>query len=249
MRATFLVGGAGWNRLDDRFGGRLATFLLVVGLHVLLVAIFILLSPVRKALPEAPRIFELLPPSLQPAPEPAPKPAARKPVKKAAKAPAAPVAPKPVTEPPPKLFDKLLLDGFDLAKLPKGRPDAEVAATEGSEGDSSSAYGPGEGPGGVRLYNAEWQREPTQAELAFYIPRGAPQGSWALIACRTVPRFQVEDCVQLGESPPGSGLARAMVNAAWQFRVKPPRINAKPQVGEWVKIRFSFSEKGDDSGR
>ena len=242
MRATVFPSLAEFRR--DRLGGRAATFMLVVLLHILLVALFLWLSPVRKLLPPPPNVFELLPPSLQPAPKPAPKPAAKAKAKAKSKAPAAVQAPKPVTEPQPKLFDKLLLDGFDLAKLPKGRPDAAVAAAD--DGDSSSAYGPGEGPGGVRLYNAEWQREPTQAELSFYLPRGAPPGSWALIACRTIARFQVEDCVQLGESPVGSGLARAMINAAWQFRVKPPRINSQPQVGEWVKIRFDFSRNPDD---
>ncbi len=241
MRATVFPSLAELRR--DRLGGRAATFLLVVLLHILLVAVFVLLSPARKLLPPEPKIFELLPPSLQPAPKPAPKPSAKAKAKAKAKAPAAAQAPKPVTEPQPKLFDKLLLDGFDLAKLPKGRPDTAVAAAE--TGDSASAYGPGEGPGGVRLYNAEWQREPTQAELAYYLPRGVPKGSWALIACRTIPRFQVEDCVQLGESPVGSGLARAMINAAWQFRVKPPRLNSQPQVGEWVKIRFDFSKDRD----
>jgi protein TonB len=241
MRATVFPSLAELRR--DRLGGRAATFLLVVLLHVLLVAIFVLLSPVREMLPPAPKVFELLPPSLQPAPKPAPKPATKAKARTKTKAAAAAQAPKPVTEPQPKLFDKLLLDGFDLAKLPKGRPDTAIA--EADAGDSSSAYGPGEGPGGVRLYNAEWQREPTHAELSYYLPRGAPPGSWALIACRTIPRFQVEDCVQLGESPVGSGLARAMINAAWQFRVKPPRLNSQPQVGEWVKIRFDFSKDAD----
>ncbi|MEY2884737.1 MAG: hypothetical protein RL490_2461, partial [Pseudomonadota bacterium] len=90
---------------------------------------------------------------------------------------------------------------------------------------------------------AEWQREPTNAELAYYIPRGAPPNSVALIACRTAPRNLVEDCVELGETPRGSGVARAMVNAAWQFRVKPPRKGGEAMVGAWVRIRISFSER------
>jgi len=119
-------------------------------------------------------------------------------------------------------------------------------------GDPAKITSPGAGPGGERLYKADWQREPTNAQLAFYLPKsGAPQGSWALIACRTVEKFRVEDCRELGESPPGSHLARAIVEAAWQFRVVPPRVGGKALVGSWVSIRITFSREGevDVSGR
>lgn len=256
MRSAFFPKAENWlhERLGNRLRGRAATFILVVLLHILLLIIFILLSPpLLPKLPEV-KIFELLPPSLTPAPKPAPKPAAKAKMKattKTTKPATTPIAPKTITAPKPVLFDKLLVQGFDLSKLPKTT--IATASTADAEGaDSGDSKGVGEGPGGVKLYNAEWQREPTHAELAYYLKHGAPQGSWALIACRTVPRNQVEDCVQLGESPSGSGLARAMINAAWQFRVKPPRVNSQAQVGAWVRIRFDFSQKPgggeDDSG-
>ncbi len=128
---------------------------------------------------------------------------------------------------------------------------AEFAASDigklGQKGDSgngsgpsAAAYGPGEGPGGARLYKAEWVREPSDAELVTYIPRGAPRGATADIACQTIEHFHVENCRSLGEAPPGSGLARGLRLAAWQFLVRPPRIDGKPQIGTWVRIHFDF---------
>lgn len=82
---------------------------------------------------------------------------------------------------------------------------------------------------------------PTDAELRTYVPAHAPRGGWGLIACRTAERYRVEDCYTIGESPLGSGFAKAVRDAAWQFMVLPPRVNGRPMVGSWVRIRIDYS--------
>lgn len=136
----------------------------------------------------------------------------------------------------------------DIGRMPRRGPAMGPPAP--SAGDSDGSAG-GDGPGGAHLYAAEWVREPTNAEMATYIPSGANiPGAWAMIACRTIDHFHVEDCREMAESPPGSGLARGLRQAAWQFLVRPPRINGVPQVGTWVRIHFDFRRPParDDSG-
>jgi hypothetical protein len=130
----------------------------------------------------------------------------------------------------------------DISTLPKYE---SAAASGSSAGDSARASG--QAPNGEPLYRAEWYREPTDGELAFYLPKNRPSGSWAIIACRTIADYQVENCQSLGESPPGSGIAHAMRRAAWQFRVRPPRVGNKPLIGAWVSIRFDFTKTREDN--
>jgi len=110
------------------------------------------------------------------------------------------------------------------------------------QGETDDSSGPGTGPNGETLYNARWYREPTNAELAFYLPKERRVSGWGMVACKTVPGFRVEDCHEIGQSP-GSGLASAVRQAAWQFRVMPPRIGGKPIVGAWVRIRIDYNIK------
>jgi protein TonB len=144
-----------------------------------------------------------------------------------------PLVPPVLSKPsPPLLNDKELFDAADISKM-----HSDTGAGKGN------VYGPGEGPGGEQLFNAEWYREPSDGELAHYLPPRVELGSWAEIACKTIPDFHVENCRALGESPVGSGLARALRLAAWQFRVRPPRIGGKPIMGAWVRIHFDFSRE------
>lgn len=168
-----------------------------------------------------------------------------------------PVRPvRPPTQPPPPIEIKrpsnviwMSRDQFaatDLSKLPQSAAGDEGTATADTGGDSKAAYGPGEGPGGQRLYNAEWAREPTSAELRTFLPQVF---GWGLVACRTIPDNRVENCQILGEEPRGSGLATGVRRAAWQFHVRPPRVGGKPQIGAWVKILIEYSEAGARAGR
>ena len=128
----------------------------------------------------------------------------------------------------------------DISKL--GSKSASASASAG--GSSAGVMGPGEGPGGKRLYNAEWVREPTDSELAPYFAetKARPPGAWAMVACRTIANNRVDNCQSLGESPPGAGLAKALRLASWQFLVRPPRDGNRPLLGVWVRIRFDFNK-------
>ncbi|MFM5950623.1 MAG: hypothetical protein ACKOPM_15575, partial [Novosphingobium sp.] len=109
----------------------------------------------------------------------------------------------------------------------------------GVPGDSKRV---GTAPGGQPMYAAAWYREPYDDELRGYLSTAQGPG-WALIACRTAPNFRVEDCVGLDEYPDGSNLQRAVLAAAWQFQVRPPRIGGVSQVGAWVRIRIDYTER------
>ncbi|WP_068076350.1 hypothetical protein [Novosphingobium lentum] len=122
-----------------------------------------------------------------------------------------------------------------------------AGSSSSSAGSGAKAYGPGQGPGGAHLYAAEWYREPTDAELQPYMRNMGAPGDWATIACKTMDHYHVENCQSLDESPPGSGLARALRLAAWQFLVRPPRVDGKPLIGEWVSIRFNFRREAAPS--
>lgn len=123
-------------------------------------------------------------------------------------------------------------------------PPAKPARTYGppDTGAPSSQFDSrrvGTAPNGEPLYAARWYREPTRQELAGYLSTAVAPSS-ALIVCRTVPDFYVEDCELLGESPNGSQIGRAVMAAAWQFRVRPAIVGGRSQVGSWVRIRIDY---------
>lgn len=100
----------------------------------------------------------------------------------------------------------------------------------------------GTAPNGKPLYAAAWYREPYEDEMRGYLSLAQGPG-WGLIACRTAPDWRVEDCEELGEAPQGSGIAHAAASAAWQFKVRPPRVGGQYKVGEWVRIRIDYQTR------
>ena len=97
----------------------------------------------------------------------------------------------------------------------------------------------GTAPNGEPLYAAAWYREPRPDQLRDYLSTASGPG-WGLIACRTAPDYRVEDCVGIDEYPQGSQIVRAILAAAWEFKVRPPRLGGKSLVGSWVQIRIDY---------
>ena len=115
---------------------------------------------------------------------------------------------------------------------PYGPPDTRSAASRDTERVGTA-------PNGEPLYAAEWYREPDDDMLRAYLSTARGPGS-GLIACRTAPDYRVEDCVALGEYPEGSQISRSVLAAAWEFRVRPPRLGGRPLIGSWVRIRIDY---------
>lgn len=134
---------------------------------------------------------------------------------------------------------------FDLSRMPRQNAPAAAPgrmmgpANFGVPGDSKRV---GTAPNGQPMYAAAWYREPYDDELKGYLSTAQGPG-WALIVCRTVADFRVDSCVGLDEYPDGSQIQRAVLAAAWQFRVRPPRINGVSQVGTWVRIRIDYGTR------
>lgn len=223
---------------------RVVTLAVVAGLHLLLILLLLLLAPQlpkggERAAMEA---FNIRAPAATPA---APKPTPQRQRSKAPTQPRTSPVPRPIVTVPSDsnwTIGDPALAGFDLRKAPRAPADEATGEQVAQASDESPVVGTA--PDGSKLYRAEWQREPTEQELAFYVKDKAQRGAWGVIACKTAARYTVEDCREIDEWPRGSGLSRAIVAAAWQFRVKPPRLNGEPMIGSWVSIRISFGEEG-----
>ncbi len=155
-------------------------------------------------------------------PQPAPQPPPAQP------APPQSEPPKPQPPAPPKIGARIR-PGAGYGPADTGNPR--------TAGDSEQV---GTMANGEPLYAARWYREPTDQELGGYLSTAKGPG-YALIACKTVSGYYVEDCQLLSEGPQGSLIGRAVMAAAWQFRVRPARVGGREQFGSWVRIRIDYS--------
>ena len=255
------MASASYHHGSEPAGRRIVAILLTVLVQL---AILILLFRLATATPRAPvRPAKPITLTLLPEPKPevtrtrsatrvkatgggaAPRAAAPIAPPAAPKAEAEPVAPAlPLALIPLSRAEFAAADIGSIPSQPRAAPGGGTSAGTGAGTGSDSTAGPGTGPGGELLYNAAWQREPTTAELAFYLPARVPRPGWAMIACHTIAGFRVDRCIELGQSPAGSGLSSAIRQAAWQFRVRPPRVGGRSEVGAWVRIRIDFTESG-----
>ena len=235
---------------------RTAVLLLVAALHALLLVMLLRLAPPPAPLnpPQVLTMVELMPEA------PVRTRAAKAEhtqsgaSRRAAAPPTAPVPPAALPAPTSSAIWSHVIPitreqfvSADIATIPS-HPTADASNDTGRSGMASGQDRDetvaGRGPNGEPLYNAQWYRRPTRAELGFYLPQGSAQTGWGMIACQTMPDYRVENCSEIAQSPAGSGLARAVRQAAWQFRVLPPRIGGRPMVGAWVRIRIDYTVSG-----
>lgn len=238
-------------RIRAEFGQRAAAIVLTLLLEGLLALLLLTLAPSIKPHEEAAvTVFNLdtRPDSKQAVDPPESKVQDARTVKQL---PQSELAPHQPVEPPPALLDPPWI-AFSREQMAA----AEMGAISPRSAPPSVARQPmvgppdiatpgdtqrvaGQGPHGEPLYAASWYREPYDDELRGYLSAAHGPG-WGLIACRTVPDYRVEDCVTVDEYPEGSNIARAVLAAAWQFRVRPPRIGGRLKIGEWVRIRIDY---------
>lgn len=165
-----------------------------------------------------------------PQPQAEPEPVPPRPVPPEPAPPAQAVIPTPRVQPPSGAVYPRPIQPVPPGRAVAGPPNTGGAAS----GDSMRV---GTAPNGEPLYAATWYRKPYPDELDGYLSAASGPG-WGLIACRTAPDFRVEDCVGLDEHPRGSQFMRAVLAAAWQFKVRPARVGGRPLIGSWVRIRI-----------
>jgi len=243
------------DRLPEDFSRRGAGLALALAIELLIVILLLTLGLGRSEPEEDTLAVTSFDVSEPPAPSTEQEQAAQS---EAASAPAEQSEPLPeVAEPQiaaPTLPSALPLPRFELPPSPAPAPSPTPSSRIGAVVRSDRNYGPadtgssrgedspvvGTAPDGSPLYAARWFREPTNDELSGYLSTASSPG-WGLIACKTAPNWRVEDCEIVDEYPSGSGIARATQAAAWQFKVRPPRLGGEYQVGSWVRIRIDYT--------
>ena len=235
-------------RMREDFGDKLTGAVMAIVLEALLLLALLTVGEMQlnphKDVPMSAVVFDSRDHSEtphQPEPKPATKSARATPqLTQPRSTPQAQIAP---VQPPAAIIpvSPQQMRSFDISNLPK-RPNAPAGpigpAYTPAFGDSKQV---GTAPNGAPMYAAAWYREPSHQELAGYLSTAEGPG-WGLITCKTVADYRVEDCVGLDEYPEGSHMLRAILAAAWQFRVRPPRVGGVSQIGDWVRIRITYED-------
>ena len=242
--ATFLA------RLNGHSGRRATGLALALALEALLVLMLLTLGKTSRSSQQS---IQSTLTTFNIGPDPTPEeeqssdaPQEAKPLQKPQPAPTPPdkEEPKPAVVLPSLIpMSPDVLAATDISKIPeRPRPPAPAKRAMGPSAAGVPGDTPlmaGTGPNGEPLYAAQWYREPTDGELAGYLSTASGPG-WGLIACKTEPEYRVDQCVIIGEYPAGSRIANAVLQASWQFRVRPPRKGGRTLIGEWVGIRIDY---------
>lgn len=241
-------------RFRERFGRRGLSILLALLVEALIVLILLSIAPTLIDRPKSkPVVFQF---DLDKKPPPEPKPPKTKNKSRSKKsgsggkvtpeppvasaAPTSPVLPEVVQKAPVLWLSHNDYQAAEIKSAPHSVEQASNTPRDGQPGDSRTAGG--HGPHGETLYAGDWYREPTDAELAPYLPAVRTTGDRGSIMCRTIAHYHVEDCRELGDSRPGSGIARGLRQAAPQFLIRPPRLGGKAIIGGWVVIDYRVVE-------
>jgi hypothetical protein len=231
---------------------QIAALVLTIIAHLLLLLMLIKLAPQRFGIPGSTSrltTFTVAPDAQEQQATPHKTAAAK--AHQATVSPPQPTVPPPVIPPPKAAAAPWVimpgLEHFDISKVPSQSQPSNTASDASAADEGTGAPGDdqpvGKGPDGKPMYDAEWYRHPTAAEIDPYLPRG--KTGYGEIVCRTVERYHVDDCEQLSETL-GSGLSRAARLAAFQFLVRPPRVGGHVMVGAWVRIHLDITEEKVD---
>lgn len=240
---------ARWPGLRRRAGGLGLALLLEGGLLLLLLTLGYSVTG-RTDAPESLTTVDFTPDPVPAQPEPQPEEdAAPSALRRAAPSPLPdqPTPPLPVPVPPPPAAElQVRTEPVPAPTTPRVRAVVRDAAAgpagppnRGIRGDSERV---GSASNGEPLYAARWYTEPTEQEMRGYLSTASGPG-WALINCRTVRDYRVEDCELVDEYPNGSQMGRAVLAAAWQFKVRPPQVGGGVMVGAWVRIRIIYDRR------
>lgn len=91
--------------------------------------------------------------------------------------------------------------------------------------------------------NPDWQRLPTQEDIARYFPKAANEedlAGRAVLSCTVGVDGRLAGCSAEAITPEGAGFGEAAVAMSEVFRMRPKTLNGNPVAGGTVRIPISF---------